>query len=143
VLTGESGLALDLLGLRPQRAVPLQDDPAEGNGSWLLVMPDGTRSVLRRYHAGTQPGELAYGHAVLRHLAAAGWVVLQPAGESVSCAGRWYCRTRYVPGRAVSTGPADRGRPGRYRVASARAARITPALAGCPASLSNGPYGPP
>jgi Ser/Thr protein kinase RdoA (MazF antagonist) len=104
VLTGESGLALDLLGLRPQRAVPLQDDPAEGNGSWLLVMPDGTRSVLRRYHAGTQPGELAYGHAVLRHLAAAGWVVPQPAGEPVSCAGRWYCLTRYVPGRAVSTG---------------------------------------
>lgn len=56
--------------------------------------------------------DLGHEHAVLRHLAAAGWVVPEPAGDPVEEAGLWYCPTRYVPGRAAGpqTPAQQRGR---------------------------------
>ena len=99
-------------GRRPQRIVTLKDVPRE-NGSWLLEDHDG-RVVLRRYHEGATPEDLAYEHAVLRHLAGAGWVVPEPVGELIRRDGCWYCLTRYVPGRGVAAEtPAQRRRRGR------------------------------
>lgn len=92
---------LDALNLRPAEITTLKDVPGE-NGSWLLVLPDGGRQVLRRYHAGAAAHELGYEHAVLRHLAQADWVVPDPAGELTRHDGLLYCPVRYVPGRAVS-----------------------------------------
>ncbi|MGH3396478.1 MAG: phosphotransferase [Streptosporangiaceae bacterium] len=99
-------------GPGPRRVVTLKDVPGE-NGSWLLEDDDG-RVVLRRYHEGATPEDLAYEHAVLRHLAAAGWAVPEPVGELIRHDGCWYCLTRYVPGRAVAgESPAQRRRRGR------------------------------
>jgi Ser/Thr protein kinase RdoA (MazF antagonist) len=99
-------------GRRPQRIVTLKDVPRE-NGSWLLEDHDG-RVVLRRYHEGATPKDLAYEHAALRHLAGTGWVVPEPIGELIRRDGCWYCLTRYVPGRAVAAEtPAQRRRRGR------------------------------
>lgn len=89
-----------MLGLRPQMVTCLKDVPL-GNASWLVEVGGG-RLVLRRYHAGATPQDLAYEHAVLRHLAGAGWVVPEPAGDPVEHAGSWSCLTRYGPGRAVA-----------------------------------------
>jgi Ser/Thr protein kinase RdoA (MazF antagonist) len=65
-------------GLRPHRIVTLKDLPGE-NASWLLEDAGGCVVVLRRYHEGATPEDLAYEHAVLRHLAADGWLVPGPA----------------------------------------------------------------
>ncbi len=94
------GPVLDLLDLRPRQVACLKDVPL-GNASWLIEAAGG-RLVLRRYHAGATPQDLGYEHAVLAHLAGAGWVVPEPAGDLVEHAGVWYCLTRYVPGRAVA-----------------------------------------
>ena len=99
VTVGVPARVLDRLGLQPGRVSALKDIAGE-NGSWLLEMPDGERLALRRYHAGAAPPDLAYEHAVLRHLARAGWTVPEPVGELVHHEGLWYCPTRYVPGRA-------------------------------------------
>src|SRR5690348_8739099 len=77
MVTGAARGALDALGLRPGTVTALKDDPS-GNGSWLVDMPGGQRAVLRRYHPGASPGQIAYEHAVLRYLAAAGWAVPDP-----------------------------------------------------------------
>ena len=90
---------LDQLGVRPGTITVLKDVPAQ-NGSWL-VEADGERVVLRRYHASATEADLAYEHAVLRHLAGAGWVVPVPASDLIRHDGLWYCLTRYVPGAAV------------------------------------------
>ena len=92
---------LDLLGLRPQRVVTLKDVPL-GNGNWLVETAAGQRLVLRRYYGLATREDLAYEHAVLGHLAAAGWVVPAAAGEPVFWQGCWYCLTRHVPGEAVA-----------------------------------------
>ena len=55
--------------------------------------------MLRRYHAWTGQQDLAYEHAVLTHLASTGWVVPGPVSEPIQLDDRWYCLTRYVPGR--------------------------------------------
>ncbi len=75
---------LDLIGIRPRRIVALKDVPL-GNGNWLIETADGQRLVLRRYHPQTTQQELAYEHAVLDHLASAGWVVPTAIGQAV----RW------------------------------------------------------
>jgi Ser/Thr protein kinase RdoA (MazF antagonist) len=101
------------LGLRPRRIVTLKDVPRE-NASWLMEDAGGGRVVLRRYNDGATPADLAYEHAVLRHLAAEGWVVPDAVGELIRHDGSWYCLTRYVPGRAVRPEtPAQRARRGR------------------------------
>jgi Ser/Thr protein kinase RdoA (MazF antagonist) len=110
-LTGSLADVLDLLRLRPDQVTVLKDIPRQ-NGNWLVVLR-GSRFVLRRYHPGAGAEDLAYEHAVLRHLAAAGWVVPDPAGEPVRHAGLWYCLTRYVPGGPVAgDDPAQQRRRG-------------------------------
>lgn len=105
--------ALDTLAVRPDRVALLKDVPL-GNGNWLVEMTGGQRVVLRRYHPGASPEDLAYEHAVIGHLASAGWVVPHPIGEPVCHEGLWYCLTRYVPGQpSVRESPAQRRRRGR------------------------------
>jgi Ser/Thr protein kinase RdoA (MazF antagonist) len=112
-MTGAVASVLDLLAVRPDRVAVLKDVPLH-NGSWLVELPGGQRAVLRRYHPGASPEDLAYEHAVLGHLAAAGWVVPHPIGEPVRHDGLWYCLTRYVPGRpAARESRAQRCRRGR------------------------------
>ena len=101
LVTGAVASVLDALGMRPDRVTVLKDVRL-GNGNWLVEMGSGRRSVLRRYHPGASPEDLAYEHAVLGHLAAAGWVVPHPVGEPVCHDGFWYCLTRYVPGQPTS-----------------------------------------
>jgi homoserine kinase type II len=101
---------LDLLAPRPRRVAVLKDVPG-GNGSWLTETAAGKLVVLRRYHARATPEDLAYEHAVLRHLDGAGWVVPSPVSEAVAHQGLWYCLTRYVPGAAVAA--EDAGQAGR------------------------------
>jgi Ser/Thr protein kinase RdoA (MazF antagonist) len=112
-VTGAVAGVLGALGVRPDR-VTLLKDVSSGNGNWLVETDGGQRSVLRRYPPGAGPEDLAYEHAVLEHLGAAGWVVPHPIGEPVRHDGRWYCLTRYVPGQpAAPESPAQRRRRGR------------------------------
>jgi Ser/Thr protein kinase RdoA (MazF antagonist) len=112
-VTGAVAGVLDALGVRPDR-VTLLKDVSSGNGNWLVETDGGQPSVLRRYPPGAGPEDLAYEHAVLEHLATAGWVVPHPVGEPVHHDGRWYCLTRYVPGQpAAPESPAQRRRRGR------------------------------
>jgi Ser/Thr protein kinase RdoA (MazF antagonist) len=113
MVTGAVASVLDVLAVRPDRLAVLKDVPS-GNGNWLVELPGGKRVVLRRYHPGAGPEDLAYEHAVLDYLAAAGWVVPHPVGEPVCHDGLWYCLTRYVPGQpAAPESPAQRRRRGR------------------------------
>lgn len=113
VPAGVPARVLDVLGLRQPRITALKDIPGE-NGSWLLEMPDGSRLVLRRYHAQATLADLSYEHSVLAYLARAGWTVPEPAGELVHHEGLWYCPTRYVPGTANRRESAgQRGQRGR------------------------------
>ncbi|HEX4088045.1 MAG TPA: phosphotransferase [Trebonia sp.] len=105
--------ALSLLGVRAGRVVALKDVPI-GNGNWLVETVAGQRMVLRRYWPQATEAELAYEHAVLRHLAGVGWVVPAALGDPVRWQGRWWCLTRYVPGQPVRGEDAgQRGRRGR------------------------------
>ena len=113
VVTGAVVGVLHALAVRTDRVALLKDVPS-GNGNWLVEMPGGRRAVLRRYHPGATPEDLAYEHAVLGHLASAGWVVPHPVGDPVCHQGLWYCLTRYVPGQAAAQeSPAQRRRRGR------------------------------
>jgi homoserine kinase type II len=113
LVTGAVASVLDLLAVRPDRVSVLKDVPS-GNGNWLVEMRGEQRRVLRRYHPGASPEDLAYEHAVLGHLASAGWVVPHPVGQPVCHDGRWYCLTRYVPGQpAAPESPAQRRQRGR------------------------------
>jgi homoserine kinase type II len=99
-MTGPSARLLDLLGLRPGSVVTLKD-VADGNGSWRVETLAGERLVLRRYHDTASPQDLEYEHAVLRHLASAGWVVPDAVGDVIRNDEAYYCLTRYVPGAAI------------------------------------------
>jgi homoserine kinase type II len=102
----------ELLGVRPARVHTFKDLPSE-NSSWLIESAGGTPVVLRRYHRRATKADLDYEHKVLRHLSEAGWVVPGPESELVVHAGRWYCLTRYVPGRAIGNeAPVERRRRG-------------------------------
>jgi len=105
MLTGPAARALAALGVPRGHTTVLKDVPLE-NASWLVTTPAGARRVLRRYHAWTSQEDLAYEHAVLRHLARSGWLVPGPLGEPIQLEGRWYGLTRYVPGRPA--GPESR-----------------------------------
>jgi Ser/Thr protein kinase RdoA (MazF antagonist) len=73
---------LVLLGISGARRVrTLKDLPSE-NGSWLVDTLHGERVVLRRYHYQSTADDVAYEHAVLKHLSAAGWVVPVPSVTS-------------------------------------------------------------
>jgi homoserine kinase type II len=124
---------LELLSVHPGEVSLLKDEPS-GNGNWLVTGPGGRPAVLRRYHPGAAPAELAYEHAVLGHLAAAGWTVPEPLSEPVRYEGWWYCLTRHVPGRpARPEGPVQRRRRGRDL------ARLHLALRGLGARLGQRP----
>lgn len=117
----------------PWRLAALKDIPGE-NASWLAAAPGGERLVLRRYHPGATEADLAYEHAVLRHLDRAGWTVPVPAGELIWAGGLWYCRTTHVPGAAVvAESAAQRTRRG------ADLARLHAALRGLGAQLGQRP----
>lgn len=60
----------------------------------------GKRCVLRRYHLRATREDLHYEHAVLKHLAAVGWVVPEALSPLVRYEDRRYCLTRFVAGRA-------------------------------------------
>lgn len=105
--------ALQLLGVRPARVRALTDIP-RGNGNWLVEAADGELLVLRRYQPETRPEDLAYEHAVLRHVAEAGWMVPTPLTAPVRWQDSWYCLTRHVPGRGTRAEDAwQRARRGR------------------------------
>jgi homoserine kinase type II len=107
------GTVLELMGMRPANVALLKDVPS-GNGNWLVEMLDGQRVVLRRYHPGAHPEDLAYEHALLGHLASTGWAVPHRVGDPVCHDGRWYCLTRYIAGQpAVPESIAQRRRRGR------------------------------
>jgi Ser/Thr protein kinase RdoA (MazF antagonist) len=113
MVTDAIASVLDALAVRPDTVAVLKDVPS-GNGNWLVEMPGGRRAVLRRYHPGASPEDLAYEHAVLDHLASAGWVVPHSLGEPACVDGLWYCLTRYVPGTpAADESLAQRRRRGR------------------------------
>ena len=113
MLNSAVACVLDMLGVRPDGIAVLKDVPSH-NGSWLVKAPGGKRAVLRRYHPGASPEDLAYENAVLGFLAGTGWVVPDPVSEPVCHDGLWYCLTRYVPGRpAAHEGRAQRRRRGR------------------------------
>jgi Ser/Thr protein kinase RdoA (MazF antagonist) len=113
VPTGAVARVLDALAVRPDRIAVLKDVPL-GNGNWLIEIPGGRRAVLRRYHPRASPEDLTYEHAVLAHLAAAGWIVPHPVSEPVRQDGLWYCMTRYVPGQpATCDSSVQRRRRGR------------------------------
>ena len=113
LVSGAVASVLELLAVRPDRVSVLKDVPS-GNGNWLVEMRGGQRSVLRGYHPGASREDLAYEHAVIRHLAAAGWVVPVPLVDPICHEGRWYCLTRYVPGQPAATeSPAQRRTRGR------------------------------
>lgn len=100
-MTGPPARVLDLLGVLPGSVVALKDLPP-GNGSWAAETADGQRVVLRRYHFRSTAADLAYEHRVLVHLSDRGWVVPVPVSRLCEHDGRFYCLTRYVPGRAVA-----------------------------------------
>jgi Ser/Thr protein kinase RdoA (MazF antagonist) len=128
-MTGPPSRVVALLGLRPASLVALKDIPQE-NASWLADTSEGDRLVLRRYHAWATEPDIAYEHAVLRHLARSGWGVPEPVGELIRDAGQYYCLTRYVPGRpVVKESAAQRRRRGRDL------ARLDLALRECGARL--------
>src|ERR1700722_20348681 len=89
---------LEVLAVRPDRVAVLKDVPL-GNGNWLVETAGGRRGRPWRHHTGATLEDLAYEHAVLGHLASAGWSVPHPVGDPVCAEGRWYCLTRYVPGQ--------------------------------------------
>src|SRR5271165_1644834 len=109
MLTGPPGCVLERLNLRPRRVVVLKDVPQQ-NASWLIETPGAECLVLRRYHAGATPPDLAYEHTVLRYLTTAGWAVPEPVGDLIRDAGSWFCLTRYVPGGAISRETAEQRR---------------------------------
>ena len=124
---------LERLGLRGHRITVLRDVPGQ-NANWLVEGFPRGRMVLRRYHARATPADLSYEHAVLRHLARAGWVVPEPVGELVQHEGLWYCPTRFVPGEPAGQESAGqrrrRGRDlARLHIAMRGLAEVSPRLA--------------
>jgi Ser/Thr protein kinase RdoA (MazF antagonist) len=96
---GPPGQVLAALGVTGARVITLKDVPGQ-NASWQLES-GGRQLVLRGYHPGHAPADLAYEHAVLAYLRASGWVVPEAVSELTEHEGRWYCLTRFVPGAAV------------------------------------------
>ncbi|MGP8000719.1 MAG: phosphotransferase enzyme family protein [Streptosporangiaceae bacterium] len=121
---GPPARVLGALGVAADTVTELSDVPG-ANGSWLAGTAEGERLVLRRYHAGATAAGLAYEHAVLRHLAAAGWAVPEPVSELVEEQGLWYCLTRFVPGAPVAEED-----PGQQRQRGGDLARLHRALRG-------------
>ena len=100
-LDGDVRAVLDVLAVPVRRVEPVGDGHGTvHNANWHVWPTRGPRCVLRRYHVRASADELAYEHAVIRHLAQAGWTVPVPVSDPVRWAGRWFCLTAFVPGRA-------------------------------------------
>ena len=98
---GDARMVLAQLDVAASRVRAIrQNHGTQGNANWHVWLPHGGRSVLRRYYAGTTPADLAWEHAVLKHLSGKGWSVPDPLSPPIEYGGRWYCLTRYVPGRS-------------------------------------------
>jgi Ser/Thr protein kinase RdoA (MazF antagonist) len=109
---GPDPAVLAVFGLDRHRVAVLSDVP-DGNANWLVTDEAGHRLVLRRHHGQATFEDLVWEHAVLRHLAGAGWNVPAPVGELTGHQGRWYGLTRYVPGQPVRPeGPAEQAERG-------------------------------
>jgi homoserine kinase type II len=92
---------LERMGVEAQRIRAVGgEDSSEASANWHVWPVEGERCVLRRYHSRATPEDLAYEHAVLHRLAALGWTVPEPLRPLVRQDSRWYCLTRFVPGRA-------------------------------------------
>lgn len=72
-----------------------------GNCCWLVPRTESEPVVLRRYHDRATPEDLAYEHAVMRHLAIDGWVVPEPVGDLIRFERWWWVATRFIAGVAV------------------------------------------
>jgi aminoglycoside phosphotransferase (APT) family kinase protein len=92
---------LDRLGVAATRTrvIPENHGPV-GAANWHVWPQAGERSVLRRYFAGATLEDLQYEHTILTHLSRQGWCVSEPLAPPIEEGGRWYCLTRYVPGRS-------------------------------------------
>jgi Ser/Thr protein kinase RdoA (MazF antagonist) len=112
-MTSGPDAALRELGLTGGRVRALKDLPGQ-NASWLVERPGREPVVLRRYNPLATVPDLAYEHAVLRHLSARGWRVPDPLSAIAEVDGDLYCVTRYVPGVARhSETPVQRAQRGR------------------------------
>ncbi len=95
---------LDQLDIAAARVWAIrQNHGPEGNANWHVWSQQTGQCVLRRYYTGATPEDLAYEHAVLKHLRREGWSVPDALAAPIAYDGRWYCLTRYVPGRSRST----------------------------------------
>lgn len=91
---------LEKLSLWPAEVAVMQESEF-GNCCWLVESPHREPVVLRRYHDTATFEDLTYEHAVLRDLAARGWVVPDPVGELLRVDRWWWVPTRFIPGHAI------------------------------------------
>lgn len=92
---------LDRLGVGTARTRTIAPNHGpEGNANWHVWPSAGERCHLRRYYAGTTAEDLQYEHTILTHLSSQGWRVPEPLTQPIEEGGRWYCLSRYVPGRS-------------------------------------------
>ncbi len=87
------------LGVEARGVEPLQVD-VDGNSVWRVDV-DGGPLVLRRYHARASLEDVLYEHAVLAHVAAAGWTVPAAVTAPLEADGFVLCVTRFVPGDGI------------------------------------------
>ena len=88
-----------------RRVEPLQVE-LEGNSVWRIDV-DSEPLILRRYHSRATLDDVLYEHAVLAHVAAAGWTVPVPVTAPLELDGSLYCLTRFVPGAGTLDESAD------------------------------------
>ncbi len=81
---GDARMVLAQLDVAASRVRAIrQNHGTQGNANWHVWLPHGGRSVLRRYYAGTTPADLAWEHAVLKHLSGKGWSVPDPLSPPI------------------------------------------------------------
>jgi Ser/Thr protein kinase RdoA (MazF antagonist) len=113
MVTTSARQVLSVMGISAVRVRAIAATNPDGNANWHVWRPERSRAVLRRYYNGMSAAELDYEHQVLGYVRGAGWKVPRPLSEPVCHAGRWWCLTEYVPGRArPSEGPAQRAQRG-------------------------------
>ena len=107
------GEILSRFQIEAQDVEPLQVEP-DGNSVWRLDVTGGPL-VLRRYHSRATRDDVLYEHAVLAHVAAAGWAVPAAVTAPLEIDGSLYCLTRFVPGDGtVDETPEAQARRGRH-----------------------------
>ena len=108
----EAAAIVEVFGVKAPRVEPLQLE-VDGNCVWRVDV-DGGPLVLRRYHSRATLEDVVYEHAVLAHVAAAGWTVPAAVTAPLEIDGSLYCLTRFVPGDGtVDETPEAQARRGR------------------------------